>query len=434
MRIEIVNTGTELLIGDVINTNAAWLGQRLVELGLNVERCTTVPDGIAIELALREACMRADVVIVTGGLGPTSDDVSREAAAAVFGLPLDLDDGVLRDLEEFFAKRGKIVNEHNRRQAMVPRGGVVLPNPNGTAPGLFLPAELGKKNNLSCAVFLLPGPPRELKPMMVGHVEPCLRELKMAAASSRRLGDGRLEAAATLEVWECRYFKFTGLGESDISMALQGDLEKIAGLEIGFCIGKGDVDVRLSGSGAAMAQAAKLCFAKLGEFLVSDDRRLIEQVVVDMLQERGQWVATAESCTGGFIAHRITNVPGASNVLAHGFVTYGNGAKTQHLLVPAGLIAEHGAVSAPVVAAMAEGCLRVSGADHAMAVSGIAGPGGGSEAKPVGTVFIALASKGHEVVVRRRWFRGEREWFKTLTSQSALDFLRRRLCGYEIPE
>ncbi len=417
MRIELVNTGTELLIGDVINTNAAWLGQRMVELGLSVERCTTVPDGAAIEVALREACGRADVVIVTGGLGPTSDDVSREAAAAVFGLPLDLDDGVLRDLEEFFAKRGRIVNEHNKRQALVPRGGVVLPNPNGTAPGLFLPAELGKKNNLACAVFLLPGPPRELKPMMADYVEPRLRAMLPGGADR-----------------QCRYFKFTGLGESDISMALQQDLEKIAGLEIGFCIGKGDVDVRLAGSGAALAQAAQLCFAKLGEFLVSDDRRLIEQVVVDLLQQRGQWVATAESCTGGFIAHRITNVPGASNVLAHGFVTYGNVAKMQHLHVPVELLAEHGAVSAPVVAAMAEGCLRVSGADHAIAVSGIAGPGGGSEAKPVGTVFIALASKGHEVAVRRRWFRGEREWFKTLTSQVALDFLRRRMCGYGIPE
>jgi nicotinamide-nucleotide amidase len=417
MTIELVNTGTELLIGDVINTNAAWLGQRMVELGPGVQRCTTVPDGAAIEVALREACLRADVVIVTGGLGPTSDDVSREAAAAVFGVPMDLDEGVMRGLTEYFARRGKPVNEHNRRQAMVPRGAVVLPNPNGTAPGLFIPSEIGKKNNLACAVFLLPGPPRELKPMVAEQVEPRLRAMLPGGADR-----------------ECRYFKFTGLGESDISMALQEDLEKIAGLELGFCIGKGDVDVRVAGPRAAIVAAADLCFGRLGEFLVSDDRRMIEQVVVDLLQQRGQWVATAESCTGGFIAHRITNVPGASNVLAHGFVTYGNGAKTQHLHVPAELITEQGAVSAPVVAAMADGCLRVSGADHAVAVSGIAGPGGGSEAKPVGTVFIALASKGHEVEVRRRWFRGEREWFKTLTSQAALDFLRRRLCGYGIPE
>lgn len=417
MTIELINTGTELLIGDVINTNAAWLGQRLVDLGLGIARCTTVPDGSAIVVALHEACARADVVIVTGGLGPTSDDVSREAAAEVFGLPMELDAGILASLDEWFMKRGKVVNEHNKRQAMVPRGGVVLPNPNGTAPGLFVPAELGKEKNLACAVFLLPGPPRELKPMMADHVEPRLRAILPAPAD-------RL----------CRYFKFTGLGESDISLALQNDLETIAGLEVGYCIGKGDVDVRLAGSGGAVAQAAQMCFGKLGEFLVSDDRRLIEEVVVDLLRQRGQWLATAESCTGGFIAHRITNVPGASNVLAHGFVTYGNGAKTQHLHVPAELLAEQGAVSAPVAAAMAQGCLRVSAADHALAVSGIAGPGGGSEAKPVGTVFIALASKGHGVEVRRRWFRGEREWFKILTSQVALDFLRRRLCGYGIPE
>lgn len=417
MRIELVCTGTELLIGDVINTNAAWLGQRIAELGAGVERCTTVPDGASIDVALREACPRAGIVIVTGGLGPTSDDVSREAAAAVLGLSMDMDQAILKTLDEWFTKRGKTVNEHNRRQAMVPRGAVVLPNPNGTAPGLFFPAELGKSRGLACALFLLPGPPRELRPMMADHVEPRLRGM-LAGGADR----------------ECRYFKFTGLGESDISMALQGELEAIAGLEIGFCIGKGDVDVRLAGPHAALAQAAQLCFGKLGEFLVSDDRRLIEEVVVGLLQQRGQWVATAESCTGGLIAHRITNVPGASNVLAHGFVTYGNEAKIRHLHVPPEQLAEHGAVSAPVVAAMADGCLRVSGADHAVAVSGIAGPGGGSEAKPVGTVFIGLASKGHGVEVRRRWFRGEREWFKTLASQVALDFLRRRLCGYGIPE
>ncbi|HEY2573675.1 MAG TPA: molybdopterin-binding protein, partial [Verrucomicrobiaceae bacterium] len=222
MKIELVNTGTELLIGDVVNTNAAWLGQRMTELGLAVERCTTVPDGAAIETALREACARADVVLVTGGLGPTSDDVSREAAAAVFGLPLDPDENVLRWLEEYFATRGKTVNEHNKRQAMVPRGAAVLPNPNGTAPGLFIPSNLGKSKNFSCAVFLLPGPPRELKPMMADHVEPRLRALFPE-------GVNRVS----------RYFKFTGLGESDISMALQYDLEKIKGVEIGYCIGKG---------------------------------------------------------------------------------------------------------------------------------------------------------------------------------------------------
>ena len=416
MKIELVNTGTELLIGDVVNTNAAWLGQRMVELGLSVERCTTVPDGVAIQEALGEACRRSDIVIVTGGLGPTSDDISREAAAAVFGLEMEMRADSLKTLEEFFAKRGRTVNEHNRRQAMAPHGAIVLPNSAGTAPGLYLPAELGQPQGLSCGIFLLPGPPRELKPMMTEQVEPHLRALLP--------GGDRV----------CQYFKFTGLGESDVSMALQDGLEAIGRLDIGYCIGKGDVDVRLTGTHAAMEAAARLCREKLGEYLVSDDRRLIEQVVVELLKKAGQWVATAESCTGGFIANRLTNISGSSEVFGHGFVTYANEAKAAHLGVPAELFAQYGAVSEQVAAAMAEGCLRVSGADHAVGVTGIAGPGGGSAEKPSGTVFIALASRGHTVEVRKRWFPGDRERFKILTSQTALDFVRRRLQGFNLSE
>ena len=417
MKVELINTGTELLLGDVINTNAAWLGRYLVELGLTVERSVCVPDGMAIREALDESCRRADIVIVTGGLGPTSDDVSREAAAEVFGLPMEPDANVLRELEEWFAKRGKLVNEHNQRQAMVPRGAEVLPNPHGTAPGLYFHPNLGQPKNLRCVVFLLPGPPRELKPMMQNEAGPRLRAL-LPGAEDR----------------VCRYFKFTGLGESEISMILQEKLEAIVGIEIGYCIGKGDVDVRLAGSTQAIEKAAQLCHALLAEFLISDDRKVLEEVVVDLLAQKHERVAIAESCTGGFITHRITNVSGASNVFTQGFVTYANEAKTQHLGVPAALIAAHGAVSEEVAAAMAEGCLRVSGADHAIAVTGIAGPAGGTPEKPVGTVFIAIASRGVATVVRKRWFRGEREWFKTLTSQAALDFLRRRMCGFSIPE
>jgi len=417
MKVELINTGTELLIGDVINTNAAWLGQRLTELGLQVARVTMVPDGDAINRALEESCRRSDVVIITGGLGPTSDDVSREAAAAVLGVALETDPEAMATLTAYFAKRGRTVNEHNKRQALVPRGGVVLPNPNGTAPGLYLPAELGEARGLKTAMFLLPGPPRELKPMMDSEVGPRLRSLLPGG------GDR-----------ECRYFKFTGLGESDISMALQDGLEAIPGLEIGYCLGNGDVDVRLMGPASAIESAALLCRAKLGEYLVSEDRKLLEEVCVSLLAKRNAWVAAAESCTGGYIAHRLTNVSGASGVFAHGFVTYSNEAKTQHLGVPQELLKQHGAVSEPVAAAMAEGCLATSGAEHALAVTGIAGPTGGSPEKPVGTVYIALASKGEAVAVRKRWFPGDRTRFKVLTSQTALDFLRRRLNGHALPE
>ena len=417
MKVELINTGTELLLGDVINTNAAWLGQRMVELGLQIDRATCVPDGAAIEEALREACHRADVVIVTGGLGPTADDVSREAAAAVFGLTLEMREESLRTLEAFFAQRGRTVNEHNKRQALAPSGAQVLPNSNGTAPGLYLPPELGAAKGLNCGIFLLPGPPRELKAMVSGEVEPRLRAM---------LPDGADRV--------CRYLKFTGLGESDISMEIQAPLEKLGGLDIGYCIGKGDVDVRLTGASAAVESGAALCRERLGEYLISEDRRVVEEVVVHLLREHGAWLATAESCTGGFIAHRITNVSGASHVLGSGWVAYANEAKTHLLGVPAALIEQHGAVSEPVAAAMAEGCLRESGATHALAVSGIAGPTGGSPDKPAGTVFVALASQGRPVDVRKRWFPGDRERFKILTSQTALDFVRRRLMGTRIPE
>lgn len=417
MKIELINTGTELLIGDVVNTNAAWLGQTLLEIGVEVSRSCCVPDGDAIEQALAEACGRADVVMVTGGLGPTSDDVSREGASAVFGLPLEMDDEAMAGLEAYFSSRGKTVSENNRRQALKPRGAEVLPNANGTAPGLYLPAELGVARGLHTHVFLLPGPPRELKPMMVEQVMPKLRRL---------VGGG--------EEKEFRYFKFCGLGESTIAMALQEELEAVGEVEIGYCLGKGDVDVRLRGTGEALAAASRVCREKLGEYLVSEDKRVMEEVVVAALKEKGEWVATAESCTGGFIASRLTDVSGASAVFGQGLVTYANEAKTKLLGVPAELIREHGAVSVEVAEAMARGCLEVSGADHAIAVSGIAGPGGGSVSKPVGLVYVALASKGYGVEVRRRVFPGGRDQFKILTSQAALDFLRRRLQGVELPK
>lgn len=267
MRVELINTGTELLLGDVVNTNAAWLGQRMVELGLQIERSTCVPDGIAIEEALREACHRSDVVIVTGGLGPTADDVSREAAAVVLGLALEMREDSLRTLEEYFGQRGRTVNDHNKRQALAPQGAQVLPNSNGTAPGLYLPPDLGMAKGLKCGIFLLPGPPRELKAMVTREVEPRLRAL---------LPDGADRVS--------RYLKFTGLGESDISMELHDPLEKVGGLEIGYCIGKGDVDVRLTGPATAVERGVELSRERLGEYLISDDRRVLEEVVVDLLK------------------------------------------------------------------------------------------------------------------------------------------------------
>ena len=412
MRIELLNTGTELLLGDTINTNAAWIGQRLAALGLDVVRQTIVPDGPAIKTVMHEAAQRADVLLITGGLGPTNDDVTRESAAEMLGLPLELDAGVLAHLEDFFAKRKRTVNEATKRQAMVPRGAEVLDNPFGTAPGLYLPAACGAAAGLKCALFLLPGPPRELKPMVEGHVEPRLRVLMPDLAWRTSL-----------------YLKVTGLGESDIVDHIEKDLEAMTGLELGYCIGKGDVDVRLSGARELVEAGAKLVRERLGNFIVSEDRRVIEEVVIDLLKAKGESVATAESCTGGALASRLTDVSGASAVFGHGFVTYANEAKIKHIRVSAALLDQYGAVSEEVARAMADGCLGVSDAHHALACTGIAGPTGGTEAKPVGTVFVALASKGEPTEVRKLFFPGARDRFKMLTTQSALELLRRRLAG-----
>jgi len=418
MIIELVNTGTELVLGDTINTNAAWIGQRLAALGLQVSRQTIVPDGEAVKAAINEGAHRADVLIITGGLGPTNDDISRESASAVLGLEMNLDQAVVDHLLAFFAKRNRVMSDVNKRQAMVPEGAEVLDNPFGTAPGLYIPASCGHARGLNCAMFLLPGPPRELKPMVEGHVEPRLKQLMPDLANRVVL-----------------YQKVTGMGESDIVVQVEKDLEAMVpdGLDMGYCLGRGDVDVRLSGDRAVVERAANLVRERIGEFIVSEDRRVIEEVVVDLLKAKQQTVATAESCTGGDLASRITNVSGASAVFGHGFITYANEAKTKHLGVPAELIAQHGAVSELVAKAMAEGALQTSEATHALACTGIAGPTGGTEEKPVGTVFIALATRDDCTEVRKLFFPGARDRFKMLTTQAALEMLRRRLAGLPLP-
>ncbi|MBK8092390.1 MAG: competence/damage-inducible protein A [Verrucomicrobiaceae bacterium] len=414
MRVELVNTGTELLLGDTVNTNAAWIGQRLAALGIQVARQTIVPDGAVIRVAIAEAAERSDVVLVSGGLGPTNDDLTRESTAELLSLPLEPDETVLAHLTNYFAKRGKVLSESNKRQAMVPRGAVVLPNPLGTAPGLFFPASLGTPLGWNTHIFLLPGPPRELKPMLEHEVEPRLRDW---------LPDGALRCVL--------YLKITGVGESEIVEAVEKKLEAIPGLDLGYCIRNGDVDVRLAGSKSAVDSGADIVRAALGSCIVSEDRRIIEEVIVGRLSERGETLSTAESCTGGTIASRVTDISGSSRVFGHGWVTYANEAKERHLGVDPDCIATHGAVSEQVVRAMAEGALRQSGADHALAVTGIAGPTGGTEEKPVGTVWIGLASKNASTWAVRRFYPGARDRFKLLTSQAALDLLRRRL--FDLP-
>ena len=408
VRIEIINTGTELLLGNTLNTHGAWFGRELFKLGLRISRQTTVPDGDAIRESLQEALGRADALIVTGGLGPTSDDLTREITADVLGLEMITDESALRSLEGFFALRGKPMVAANLKQALCPVGADILPNPNGTAPGIYVPPRINGESN--CAIFLLPGPPRELYPMFHAEVVP------------------RLRALAGIEIaHEALVLKFTGIGESDFHQGIDSALAAVEGLEYGYCAHIGELDLRMIGEAEALAEGRRITLDRFGSYLISDDESSLEKTVVRLLTEKGINFATAESCTGGLIANRITNVPGASDVFTHGFVTYANAAKSEMLGVSQKDIETSGAVSEIVARAMAEGALKKSGAGISVAVTGIAGPGGGTEDKPVGTAWIAVAMLGGRTESFSVYHPRNRKDFKLAVSQSALEAVRRRL-------
>lgn len=410
MKIEVLNTGSELLLGSVLNSHAAYFGQQLFPLGLRISRQTCIPDGPEIRQALLETFGRCDIVLATGGLGPTTDDITREVVAELLGRTLLFDESILNAIGERLRKRSIPVQERMKRQAMVPEGATVLPNNNGTAPGLYVPAtSSGEKPTPH--LFLLPGPPRELKPMLQESVLPILTSLLPADAPKL----------------ECRTYRIVGLGESIVEERIGFALSQIPELEVGYCARPNEVDLRLIGSPALLDQHEAKVLAALGENLASRSEEMLEDVIVNALIRASLTLAVAESCTGGLLANRITNVPGSSTVFIEGFVTYANEAKTHTLDVSAELLAQHGAVSAETASAMAEHALAKSGADFALSTTGIAGPGGGSEEKPVGTVFVGFAERGQPVQAHKYFFKMDRETFKYVTTQTALDLLRRRL-------
>lgn len=408
MRLEVLNTGTELLLGSVINTHLKFFAEELFPLGLRIQRQTAVPDGTAIGDAVHETFGRAEIVLITGGLGPTTDDITREVVAGLLGLELIHDEAIMSDITARFMRRGITIGERVGLQALRPREATVLPNHHGTAPGLYLPAftERGSPH-----LFLLPGPPRELKPMFAESVLPILR---------------RLAPGGELHVK--RNYRISGLGESHVEERVGPQLLAL-GIELGYCARPGEVDLRIIGPEETLDRAEQIIVTTLGDHVVSADERALEKVVVDLLTTRAETLTVAESCTGGYLANRITNVPGASRVFVAGFVTYANSAKTRDLAVDAALIHAHGAVSRDVATAMARGAVRIANADHALATTGIAGPSGGTVEKPVGTVYIALASRSGRMKVERLRFQTDRETFKHLVSQAALDLLRRSLTG-----
>lgn len=408
-RVELLNTGSELLLGNVRDAHLSWFGKELFPLGVRISRQTTVPDGAPIRDALMESFSRADVLIVTGGLGPTTDDITRELVAEILGLKLVHHPETLERIKERCRRRGFALQERMDRQAMAPEGATVLANDHGTAPGLSIPSVAGV-SWASPHIFLLPGPPRELQPMVRAHVLPFLKEL--VAGSERN---------------ECRIYKVVGMGESMLESMVGLELSKRGDLEVGYCARPNEVDFRLIGPTHILDEVEPLVLSAVGEHLVSDEEESMEEVVLTLLKGKNGTLATAESCTGGLLANRLTNIAGASTVFLEGFVTYSNASKTELLGVPAELITARGAVSEEVARAMAEGARSKSGATYALATTGIAGPDGGTAEKPVGTVWMALAGEGMATEVWKENRPADRITFKQVVTQSALDRLRKRL-------
>jgi nicotinamide-nucleotide amidase len=413
----VVTIGDELLRGEIVDSNKSFLSERLLQLELETARHVSVPDdAAAIEEVLRDASRRARVVLVSGGLGPTRDDITTEVAAKTFGRSLVRDPRALAEIQAFFAQVGREMAPNNAKQADFPEGADVLANPLGTAPGFMLEAE-------GALLFFMPGVPRELYRMLDHEVLPRIQA---------RLGGGGVVRSALLRTF--------GMGESNLDHMLadlvRGDPDAQLGFRTQFPDNLVRVVVRAREAVAAEAKLAALVGqvrARIGDLVIAEGEEGLEQVVGRLLVERGRTLALAESCSGGLIASRLTDVPGSSRYLLAGLVTYSNASKVRELGVPRELIEQHGAVSEPVARAMAEGVRRASGADLGVATTGVAGPDGGSAEKPVGTLWLALADAEGTVCYRYQLM-NERWRNKQMTSELALDWVRRRLLGLPITD
>ena len=411
MRAEILAVGSELLTPQRSDTNALFLTERLRELGVEVgARVTVADDAALLESAFRAALGRADVVIATGGLGPTADDLTREAAAAATGRQLIRDAGILERLERRFASFGRVMAPNNAQQADLIEGALEIENPRGSAPGQLLQTD-GR------ILVLLPGPPGEMQPLFASAVAPLLRE---------RTGAVPLHTLV---------LRIAALSESDVDAKLAPVYRGFEGVATTILSQPGQIELHLHARGASepeallhLDRAASALEAALPGRIYSRDGRDLPEVVGELLARRGARLAVAESCTGGLLAARLTDAAGASRFLERGFVTYSNRSKTELLGVPRDAIEAHGAVSEPVARAMAEGARRGAGVEVGVGITGVAGPDGGTPDKPVGLVYIALSGDAGETV-RRRVFPGGRERVRFQATQTALEMLRRGLLG-----
>jgi nicotinamide-nucleotide amidase len=414
VKLEVVTIGTELLLGLTPDTNAADLGRALAGAGVEVVRHTSVSDRPeTIRAAVADALERTGFVITTGGLGPTRDDMTKREVAALLGQPLELDQNVLRSLEERFRRLGRPMPAVNRTQAEVPAGATVLPNPRGTAPGLWL-EDNGR------VVVMLPGVPSEMRALLAEEVLPRI--------AARLQQDG-----AEQQVVRSRTVRTTGIAESALAERVGEIEDEIAPLTLAYLPSTEGVDLRVTAWRLREDEAEHLLGAtaavlreRAGEHYYGDDRTDLAAIVLDRLRAQHGRLAVAESCTGGLLGGRITAVPGSSDVFVGGVIAYDDDVKAGLLDVPDALLAAHGAVSEEVVAAMVQGAQRRFAVTAALAITGIAGPAGATPEKPVGTVWLA-ARFGAESRALKRVFPGDRGEIRARSAQAALDLLRRLL-------
>ncbi|NLZ38394.1 MAG: competence/damage-inducible protein A [Firmicutes bacterium] len=404
MRAEIIAIGTELLLGQTTNTNARFLAEKLAEKGIDVYWQSVVGDNAErLKAALLLALSRSDIIITSGGLGPTMDDLTKETAASVLQLPLEIDETWEKHLQASFAKRGHTFSENNRKQALLPKGAKLLPNELGTAPGIWIEQD-GK------IIILLPGPPRELETMFVKYVLPYLPDSGSIILS--------------------RILKVIGIGEAAVENLLFDLLHSQINPTIAPLAKKGEVHLRLTAKAANKSECLKMLESMeekirslLGNSVYARDQETMAEVVSTLLLKNKMTIAVAESCTGGYLAHTLTNIPGSSQYFLQGLVTYSNEAKIKMLGIEPNLIAEHGAVSEAVALAMAQNVRIKAESDIGVGITGLAGPSGGTREKPVGLVFVGLATAVRQKC-QKFIFTGNRENIKERAVLNALNMVR----------
>lgn len=407
MNAEIIAVGTEILLGDIVNTNAQYLSRELANIGINVYSQSVVGDNEERILeSFKRAFESSDIIITTGGLGPTPDDLTKEIASKYFNKELVLHEESYEDLKKYFDKNGMELVGSNKKQVYFPKDAIILKNDYGTAPGAIIEGEGGKK------IIVLPGPPREMKPMFDNYVVPYLKEYT----------DGVLVS---------KVLRLFGIGESRMAELVQDLIEKQTNPTVAPYAKEIDVILRITAKGKDIKEATELIVpvekeirSRLEEYIYGEGETTLEEVVGDILVNKKITIATAESCTGGMVASRLINYPGISESFLEGAVTYSNEAKMKRLGVKKETLDIYGAVSEETAREMAEGISKVSGADLGVSTTGIAGPGGGTEDKPVGLVYVGVYYKGI-CTVKKFNFQGDRSRVRIRTTMNALDLIRK---------